>query len=82
MHLYKGNPSKLPYICIVWSPKKMDNLMTPVIAAEISAPIGTWGCVSSTEPQPAKKPAAPFLGCTKAEEMDGQRFKTSESNEW
>ena len=29
MHGYKGNPSKLPSICIVWFSHKMCNLMTP-----------------------------------------------------
>ena len=30
MHYYKGNPSKLPYICIVWFNQNGSHLMTPV----------------------------------------------------
>ncbi len=29
MHYYKGNPSKLPYICIVWLPPNGSHVMTP-----------------------------------------------------
>ena len=29
MHYYKGNPSKVPYICIVWFPPNRYFLMTP-----------------------------------------------------
>ena len=30
MHYYKGNPTKLPYICIVWFNQNGSHLMTPV----------------------------------------------------
>ncbi len=46
MHYYnKGNPWKLPYICIVWSPK-MGNWMTPVKRTRKSCCSDCPGCFS------------------------------------
>ena len=33
-YYYKGNPSKLPYICCLFDPSKIGNLMTPATYAE------------------------------------------------
>ena len=45
MHNNKGNPWKLPYICIVWSPK-MGNWMTPVKRTRKSCCSDCPGCFS------------------------------------
>ncbi len=31
----KGNPSKLPYICLFWSPKNLCNSMTPLASCNL-----------------------------------------------